>query len=239
MFGEVARLLAGHESLQATLNKMVELAVEHLDGCEFAGISLVRGREIESPASSNDIPRIVDKIQEEVGEGPCLEAIREHEVFQTGDLAAEERWPKFAARAHQETGVCSILSIRLFVEKDTMGALNLYATKLDAFDETDVALASVFGAHAAVAMSATRREEDLERKVESRDLIGRAKGILMARSGLSDEQAFDLLRRASQRQNIKLVAVAHQIADAGPGAPPADPPSGPAPEARSVPPAAG
>ena len=115
-----------------------------------------------------------------------------------------------------------------------MGALNLYATKPDAFNETDVAMASVFAAHAAVAMSATRREEDLERKVESRDLIGRAKGILMARSGLTDEQAFDMLRRASQRQNIKLVAVAHQIVDAEPVAPPAEPPTGPTPDSGSV-----
>ena len=73
----------------------------------------------------------------------CLDAIKDHEVFQTGDLAGEERWPSFATRAHEETGICSIVSIRLFVEEDTMGALNLYATRLDAFDETDVAFASV------------------------------------------------------------------------------------------------
>ena len=173
----------------STLTKIVHLAVEHLEGCDFAGISLVEGRRITSPASSNDLPGIVDSIQSEVGEGPCLDAIKEHEVFQTGDLAAEERWPTFAPGAHEETGVRSILSLRLFVEEDTMGALNLYSTSQDAFDETDVALASVFAAHAAVAMSAARREENLDRKADSRDLIGQAKGILMARSNLDDEQA--------------------------------------------------
>ena len=213
MFGEVARSLATHEDQQATLTKIVHLAVEHLESCDFAGISLVDGRKITSPASSNDLPRIVDSIQSEVGEGPCLDAIKEHEVFQTGDLAAEERWPKFATRAHEETGVRSILSLRLFVEEATMGALNLYSTKPDAFDDTDVALGSVFAAHAAVAMSAARREENLERKADSRDLIGRAKGILMARSNLDDEQAFQLLRRASQRLNVKLIKVAEQVVD--------------------------
>ncbi len=104
-----------------------------------------------------------------------------------------------------------------------MGALNLYSTSPDAFDEADVALASVFAAHAAVAMSAARREENLERKADSRDLIGRAKGILMARSNLDDEQAFQLLRRASQRLNVKLIKVAEQVVE---GTSPGDLPAG-------------
>ncbi len=232
MFGEVARLLAGHESLQVTLDTIVSLAVEHLDHCEFAGMSIVEGRKITSPSSTNDVPRIVDAIQTEVDEGPCLDAIKEHEVFQTGDLASEDRWPRFATRAHEETGICSILSIRLFVEEDTLGALNLYSSACDAFDDTDVAFATVFAAHAAVAMAATRREENLERKVETRDLIGQAKGILMARSGIDEDEAFDLLRRASQRQNVKLVAVADDIvhphgANPAPSKPAAEAPAGP------------
>ena len=221
MFGGVARLLAGHQSVQVTLDRIVTLAVEHLDSCEFAGISRIEGRKISSPASSNEVPMIVDRIQAEVDEGPCLDAIKEHEIFLTGDLAAEERWPRFARRANAETGVSSILSIRLFVEEDTMGSLNLYATEHDAFNETDIAFGTVFGAHAAVAMAASRREENLERKADTRDLIGQAKGILMARGGIDDGQAFDLLRRASQRQNVKLVAVAEQVVH--PGEPPAGP----------------
>ena len=223
MFGEVARRLAAHEDQQATLATIVNLAVDHLDGCEFAGISLIEGRRITSPASSNDVPKVVDTIQTELDEGPCLDAITEHEVFQTGDLAAEERWPRFASVAHEQTGVSSILALRLFVEEDTMGALNLYSTRPDAFDDTDVALASVFAAHAAVAVSAARREENLERKADTRDLIGRAKGILMARSNLTDEQAFELLRRASQRLNVKLVDVAERVVDQGAAG---DPPAG-------------
>lgn len=211
LFAGVARSLAVREGLQATLDKIVNLAVERLQGCEFAGISLVEGRQITSPASSNDTPRKVDSIQTEVGQGPCLDAIKQHELFQTGDLSSEERWPLFAARANEETGVTSILALRLFVEEHTMGALNLYATRPDAFDDIDVALASVFAAHAAVAMSSSRRVEQLERKADSRDLIGRAKGILMERSDLDDAQAFDLLRRASQRLNVKLVDVADRV----------------------------
>ena len=216
-FATVARTLAEcHDDLDSALDRIVHLAVENLDACEFAGISLVEKRKITSSASSNDIPKMVDEIQSEVGEGPCIDAIKEHEVFKTGQLKEEGRWLNFSVRAHQETGISSILAIRLFVEEETMGALNLYSTAPDAFDETDVALGSVFAVHASVAMSAARREESLEQKAESRDVIGRAKGILAARSGVSDDEAFAMLRRASQRMNVKLRDIAKQVAEQTP-----------------------
>lgn len=216
-FARVARTLAEHHGdLQRALDEIVHLAVDSLEACEFAGVSLTEKGKITSPASSNDIPRTVDRIQSETGEGPCVDAIREHEVFQTGDLRNEKRWPEFSARAYEETGIRSILSVRLFVEEDTMGALNLYSTVPDAFDESDVALGTVFAAHASVAMSTARREQGLEQKAQSRDVIGQAKGILMARSGLTEDEAFEMLKKASQRMNVKLRDVARRIAEQPP-----------------------
>ncbi|HVL07370.1 MAG TPA: GAF and ANTAR domain-containing protein [Acidimicrobiales bacterium] len=224
VFATVAGTLAEHQdNMTQALQAIVQLAVQHLDACEFAGISLVENRKITSPASSNDIPRILDAIQSETGEGPCIDAIKEHEVFQTGDLSREERWPNFSSRGHQETGVTTVLSIRLYVEQDTMGALNLYSSAPDAFDDSDVALATVFAVHASVAMSAARRQESLEKKAESRDVIGRAKGILMARSGVTDDEAFAMLKAASQRMNVRLRDIAQTVTEQkpmpAPGAP--------------------
>ncbi|MDQ3384687.1 MAG: GAF and ANTAR domain-containing protein [Actinomycetota bacterium] len=210
-FGEVARSLAVHEDLPSTLDKIVNLAVEHLKACEYAGISLVEGRNITSPASSKEIPRIVDRIQSETDEGPCIDAIKEHAVFETGDLREEGRWPQFAQRAYEEAGIVSVLSLRLFVGESTFGALNLYSSAEHAFDETDVALGSVFAVHAAVAMQAAHHDESLEQKVRSRDVIGQAKGILMARSGVDEDRAFEMLKAASQRMNVKLRDVAEHI----------------------------
>lgn len=225
IFASVARALAeGHDEMTGALDKIVHLAVEHLEACDFAGISLVEKGTISSPASTSDIPRRLDEIQAETSEGPCIDAITDHEVFQTGDLCNERRWPNFSSRGHRETGVSSILAIRLFVERDTMGALNLYSTGRDAFDDSDVALATVFAVHASVAMSAARREEGLEKKAESRDVIGRAKGILMARSGATDDEAFAMLKAASQRMNVKLRDIAQTITEQKPAMAP-DPPS--------------
>ena len=213
VFAEVARSLLAQEDVQQTLQRIVDLAVETLDGCDHAGVTFVRGKRFSTPASSSDVPPKVDAIQYETGEGPCLDAIREHEVFRTGDLGRETRWPRFSARAQRETGVTSMLSFRLFVDGDTLGALNLYSKSADAFDDEAQIYGSIFAAHAAVALSSALHDEQMEEALQSRDLIGQAKGILMAREGVDADQAFDMLRRASQRVNKKLRDVAREITE--------------------------
>jgi transcriptional regulator with GAF, ATPase, and Fis domain len=218
-FAEIARSLLAQGDVQHTLQKICDLAVETIDGCDHAGISFLKGKKVETPAATDDVPRKVDAIQYEVGEGPCLDAIRDHEVFETGDLGQERRWPHFAARAQRETGITSMLCFRLFVAGDTLGALNLQSKTADAFGEESRTVGLVFAAHAAVALSTAIHGEQMEEALRSRDLIGQAKGILMAREGITADQAFDMLRRASQRLNVKLRDVAGSIVHP-PSAPP-------------------
>lgn len=212
-FANIARLLLAEKSLSTTLDRICVLAVETVPGCEHASISIVHGPKIETEASTSELPCRVDAIQYETNSGPCLDAIRDHELFETDDLSLEARWPDFSQRTVEETGVHSMLSLRLFAEAETMGALNLYSCATAAFDVTGHAVGSVFAAHAAVAMVDARTKEQLEEALRSRDVIGRAKGILMARENISDDEAFDLLRRASQRMNIKLRDVAARLAE--------------------------
>jgi len=208
---EVARELVDAGDVQQTLQRMVDLAVETIDGCDHAGLSLVVGGHIETPAQNDRVPELIDEIQNATGEGPCTDAIREHEVFETGDLAAEDRWPRFSTQVVERTGVHSALAMRLFTERDTMGALNLYAEAIDAFDDDDRSVASIFAAHAAVALRAAQRQQQLIDAIETRDIIGQAKGILMTRSDFDDDQAFEVLRDASNRMQIKLREVAQRI----------------------------
>jgi GAF domain-containing protein len=210
-FAQVARLLVEEQDVEKTLDRICLLAVQTIDDCETAGISIATAGRVTSRARTDDVPRVVDTIQSETQEGPCVDAIREHEVFITGSLSREERWPHFAHRAHEATGVESILSLRLFADGDTMGALNLYSTHPGAFDDQDVALGSVFAAHAAVALAAAHRRANLETMAGTRDVIGMAKGIIMARQNVSEDEAFDVLRRASQRMNVKLRELAVRV----------------------------
>lgn len=215
-FAEVARVLLENHDVDTTLTRICALAVTTVEGCEAAGISIAEGTRVTSRSTTDDLPCIVDLIQSETQQGPCVDAIKKHEVFITGSLSEEKRWPDFAKRAHEETGVESILSLRLFAREDTMGSLNLYSLQPDAFDDQDVAVGSVFAAHAAVALATALHDEQLENKSQSRDLIGMAKGIIIARQNVTEDEAFDILRRASQRMNVKLRELAGRIVNPEP-----------------------
>lgn len=211
-FAEVARCLLSEDGEKATLQRICELAVETIDACEHAGVSVMERRRIHSIAGSDAVPEAVDHVQDEVQEGPCLDALVEHEVFVTGALSQEDRWPNFSRRAFEESGVESIMSFRLHSDSETLGVINLFSKQRDAFNDDDIHLGSIFAAHAAVAFSAMQKQEQFDEALENRDVIGRAKGILMARSGVSEEEAFEMLRAASQRMNRKLRDVARSIA---------------------------
>jgi len=211
----VARALVGAGDVRETLQRIVDFAVETIPGCDHAGLSLVIEGRIETPAQTDPpIPQMIDRIQNDTGEGPAVDAIRQHEVFETGDLAHEQRWPRFAPAVAAQTDVRSILATRLFItDDDTMGAITLYAETVEAFDDADRSVTSIFAAHAAVALRAAQQQEHLAIAIETRDIIGQAKGIIMARKGVDDATAFAMLRDGSSRMNRKLHAVAQQVID--------------------------
>ena len=214
----IARLLdtgSGPETLQL----IVDLAVATVPGCEHAGISFVHRRKISTPAASDAAALRVDAVQSEVGQGPCLDAMLEDQIFKTDDLSTETRWPLFAARAHAETGVRSMLGLRLFARGRTMGALNLMSTKPRAFTDESLSTAALYAAMAAVALNAAQTEETLQLALRSRDIIGQAMGILMERHGITDREAFDRLSTASQNLNVRLKDVAEQVVFTGEDSP--------------------
>jgi len=213
----VARDLLGAGDLDATLQRIVELAVQTVDGADHAGISLVVAKHIETPAQNDQTPQAIDELQNDVGEGPCLDAIREHEVFETGDFTTESRWPRFSTEVVKRTGVRSALSTRLYSREQTLGALNLYGQARDAFDDEDRSIAAIFAAHAAVALRAAQQHQQLVEAVATRDIIGQAKGILMARQGVDDAAAFEILRDGSNRMHRKLRDVARRVVEHQPG----------------------
>jgi len=120
-FAEVARSLLDELGLDATLDRICCLAVQTVDGCQAAGISIAEGKRVTSRATTDDMPSLVDQLQTEMQEGPCVDAIREHQVFVTGSLSHEQRWPEFAPRAHERTGIESVLSLRLFPARTPWG----------------------------------------------------------------------------------------------------------------------
>ena len=228
-FAEVARAVLTGNDVDVTLGRIVELAVATLDGVEHAGVTVFRGGRPTTPAASDDLPRDVDAIQYETGQGPCLDAFRDEHTFRTGDLATETRWPAFSSRAAAETGVRSMLSFRLFADEETLGALNFYSTRVDAFTDDIVPVGAVFAAHAALGMQHARGRDEvsqLRTALESSRAIGAAIGILMAQLRVTELQGFEILRAVSQQRNQKLRSVASYVLDTGtlPGGTPVGPP---------------
>lgn len=226
-FAEISRALYSAHTVQETLARIVTFSVGAIDGCSGAGISFVQGEQVVTPVWTEPKVLEVDTMQYTTGQGPCLDAIAKGESVYASDLRTDPRWPEFGPRAAQ-AGMRSLLSFCLMGEKP-LGALNLYAQFPGAFGATDRAKGLIFATHAGVALAAAQdvedatnaltveiqRLENLHGALASRQVIGRAEGILMQREVITGDQAFDLLRRASQHLNIKLREVAQYVVETG------------------------
>ncbi len=104
---------------------------------------------------------------------------------------------------------------QLYVEGDNLGALNLYSSQPDAFDDESEHVGLLFASHAAIAYAAAQEQSGLQQAVATRQLIGQAQGILMERHKITGDQAFALLVRHSQQDNIKLRELAERLVLSG------------------------
>lgn len=217
---DMALTLLDASDLAQTLDRVVKGARQSLD-CDDAGVMLVSGHgRVEVAVATDSRVREADHLQQELGEGPGLQAIWSRSSFIVSDTAAEGRWPSWRARA-AGLGLHSVLSVHLFTPRATLGALNLYGVKPAAFSQDTLDVADVFGLHASVALAVAREEDGLRHAIAARHAIGQAQGILMERYGLDGDRAFAVLQRYSRNNNVKLRVVAQQIVGTGrlPGVP--------------------
>ena len=190
-------------------------AVRLIPGVDEASISVVRNRQaVSSRLPTGDLPVRVDAMQEETGQGPCLDAMYDQLTVRVPDMAHEQRWPQFAARAAR-AGAASMLSIQLWVEGDNLGALNLYSRRVDAFDDESEQVGLLFASHAAVAFAGAHEMTNMRVALATRDLIGQAKGILMERYKVTGDQAFRMLVKVSNDHNLALRSVAENLTSTG------------------------
>jgi hypothetical protein len=209
-FARISQELLAEPEVEHTLQEVVDLAVESIDGCDFAGISMRRGSRVETAAASDPLVNQLDGWQYELREGPCRDAVFVDDVYVIEDMNSEDRWPNWAPKA-ASLGVQSALSVRLATQKDVVGGLNLYSKTLVAYDQDQILTASIYAAHAANAIAATGQIGGLNTALQTRHKIGIAQGLLMQRYELDEDQAFQFLRRISQDANVKLHDVATKV----------------------------
>ncbi len=201
-------------------NRLVQLAARAIPHASHCAITMLRvDRRPHTLAASDALPVAVDDLQYDLGEGPCLDAAcGKDSLVLANDLASDQRWSRFSTLCVERTGVHAMLSVRLDVADKNRAALNFYSSEPGAFKEADQSVASLLAPLAASAAQADLYRQQvthLETALTTSRQIGAAIGILMSQRGLSYEQAFDELRRASQHLNIKLRDVAEQVRDTG------------------------
>jgi GAF domain-containing protein len=209
---EVARSLEHETGAQATMDLVVRMAVETVPHAEDAALTIaVKGHGPETHAATSALTRRVDEIQLELGEGPCISAIFDHELISVPNLETETRWSGWAGHVLREANVGSMLCFRLYTTGTRVGALNLFATAPHAFGGEDVEAGTLVAVHAAIAIAAAQKLEHAVIGLDSRSTIGQAQGILMERFDLDPAQAFDVLRRISSHSNRKIYDLASEL----------------------------
>jgi GAF domain-containing protein len=211
----MARDLLTQETVQQTLDRIVEHAVSLVEGCEFAGILAVESGKLRTLSASHDVARESDRIQLEVEEGPCLDStLLAKRVFRIDDLTTDERWPRYGPKA-RELGIGSAMGFLLYTRDRNLGALNVYGSRPGVFVERSEQVGWLLASHAAVAFASARSDEQLQQAIASRQEIGEALGIVMERYKVAEPAAFALLRKHSQERNVKLRDLARQLTETG------------------------
>ena len=203
--------------LETTVTKLMHAAVATIPGVAGGGISRTEQGTVRSSHATDDRIFQLDQLQSELGQGPCITAADDPPlagVVTANDLAGAdaERWPAFAPRC-VEAGYRSMMSVQLSLQGRRRSALNLYSHDAGVFDASAELTGGLFGIQAATLLHGADHAAYLGKALESRDVIGQAKGMLMERFTVDDDEAFQMLVSSSQDTNMKLVDVAHWLVE--------------------------
>src|SRR3954454_8379717 len=218
---ELSRVALVDRTLTDVLTDITRIAAQGIPGAESTSITLLRGEKAFTAAHHGEMALAADELQYAHGLGPCMDAGRGGVLLRVDDMRIEERWPEYVAHVRTATPVLSSLSVPLPYQGSAIGALNNYATKPNAFASpeslraaTDVAeVIAVAVANADAHAQLFDQARNMRIAMESRAVIEQAKGVLMAQRHIDADQAFEILREASQRYNRKLRDIAAGIVD--------------------------
>ena len=216
---ELAGLSSTRLSLEDLLTQVTLLAIKAVPGADAAGLIVIETDRVNTVAESAPPIREITNIQSTFKEGPSIRATTTGQVARSGYVGADPRWPRFGALASR-MGVNSSLSLPLLVQDKVIGVISIYAKERDAFDEQAEHLGRLFAAPAAIVVEnahtfavSQRLITNLQRAMSTRAVIDQAIGILISRSGITAEEAFNRLRSDSQSNHVKLVVVATKIVE--------------------------
>ncbi len=214
LFQGLAEVVYDSDDFDDVYAKLCEASRTLVTGCDRASLMLKRGSRFVTAAATDDIAARVDDLERELGDGPCLDAVRNEAAYVDASLPEESRWPGLATRIMDETPVRGVAGFRLLVDEEKIGALNLFSDAPGVLTERSVDEGAVVAAFLSVSLLAAHRRQQassLQRGLHTNREIGKAVGLMMAFHKVDDEIAFEILRKASQDMNVKLAEVAREV----------------------------
>ena len=213
VFQNLARLIYIGSTFDEVYQHLVYTAPRIVSGCDHASLMLARRDSYETAAASDDVARHIDALERELGEGPCVDAIEEEAGQIDPDISKHASWPRLAERVLAETPVRGMAGYRIVIEGKKVGALNLFSDTPGAFEKggDEGAVLSAFASVALMSVANRDRADSLRRGLESNREVGKAIGLLMAAHHIGSDEAFEVLRKASNDMNMKLTEVAREV----------------------------
>lgn len=211
VLAQVSHELSSERDETVTATRICDLAVEVVEGCDHATLTLRarRGRLVPAAATS-ETARVLEEHQLEHGAGPTVDAFAGAEAVCSDDIAHEVRWNSWRPLA-VEHGVRSVLALPLVSAERTQAVMTLHGSRPAAWSGSAYDVALLYATHAAAALDAAKIITGLEAALGTRHQIGVAQGILMERHGLTAARAFAVLQRYSSTSNERLSDVAAQV----------------------------
>ncbi|MGY1821899.1 GAF domain-containing protein [Geodermatophilus sp. SYSU D00079] len=217
VFARMSGLLLSEETVSTALGLVSSLALDTVPGATGAGVSVIDERGRRSSGSTDARVQRADALQYELDEGPCLAATGARHLVLVDDLATDRRWPRWTAAAAQ-LGLRAAMSAPMVAGDTALGALKVYADVPGGFDGHSGVLLSRFAAQAAILVAnvqtherARRLSDGLRAAIGTRDTVSMAKGVLMARHGVTEEVAFGMLLARSGEETGSLPEVARTV----------------------------
>jgi GAF domain-containing protein len=218
---ELQDLIISSESVAEFLGHLSSLAAATLSresgSTVEVGVTLKRRRRTDTVAGSSPHAVKLDRIEQQLGDGPCIEALRVKSTILLGDVRSDPRWPAYQAEL-EKIGCYSTLGVPLEIGEDSSAALNFFTGHTNVFTDAVVREAEDFADIAGRALrlavrlgSAQNLADDLKAAMQSRTSIDLACGVIMGQNRCSQEEGMAILAKVSSHRNQKLRVVAEEM----------------------------
>lgn len=218
-FARLARELAEQPDAAAAAKRIVEMASKVL-GC--TGCSILRltdNSKLQLVAASDpDVLTIAATAANAHDSGVARQVLQERATILSNDLRSDNRWPAYGRELTAKTAIRSVLGFYLQLNNVSLGAMTLYSERVDFFTPELRTAAAIYADHAAIALARAMNHDEaanLNVALSSSREIGIALGILMTTHRVSEQDAFSMLRVASQHAHRKLRDIAADVAMTG------------------------